>query len=57
MKKVYLALLAILMSMSVFAQTARVQVIHNSPTPPTTWRSLRMAAITLLLLSRQMSAR
>lgn len=35
MKKLYLALLAILMSCSAFSQNARVQIIHNSPSPGT----------------------
>ncbi|MCO6488927.1 MAG: DUF4397 domain-containing protein [Phaeodactylibacter sp.] len=35
MKKLYLALLATLMSCAAYSQVARVQVIHNSPTPGT----------------------
>ncbi|MCB0563596.1 MAG: DUF4397 domain-containing protein [Phaeodactylibacter sp.] len=35
MNKLYLATLAILMSFSAFSQNARVQIIHNSPTPGT----------------------
>jgi hypothetical protein len=35
MKKMYLALLALVFSLGMQAQTANVQVIHNSPTPGT----------------------
>jgi len=36
MSKLYLLLIALLLSVGVYGQTAKVQVIHNSPTPGTT---------------------
>jgi hypothetical protein len=35
MKRIYLSLVAVLLTFSMMAQTASVQVIHNSPTPGT----------------------